>query len=229
LSLENPGRDRAMFTGIIESIGTVRSVTPVEGGRMLSIRVPFKPVMGESIALSGACLTVSGLFKEGFSCFASSETLARSTLGSLKPGSNLHIERALPADGRMGGHIVSGHVDAMGEVVSRKPAGDAVALEIRIPAGLVKYMVEKGSVAVDGVSLTINTVKDDVFSVMVIPFTQKLTMLGKLKEGSRVNIEADMISKVVVRTVERLMGKETEEEKAGGVTEELLVKTGFMK
>lgn len=218
-----------MFTGIIESIGTVRSVTPAEGGRMLSIRVPFKPVLGESIALSGACLTVSGLFKEGFGCFASSETLARTTLGGLKPGSNLHIERALQADGRLGGHIVSGHVDAMGEVVSRKPAGEAVALEIKAPGGLKKFLVEKGSVAVDGVSLTINTVKDDVFSVMIIPFTQKLTLLGKLGQGSAVNLEADMISKVVVLTVERLMGKETPEEKTGGVTEELLVKTGFMK
>jgi len=218
-----------MFTGIIESIGTVRSVTPVEGGRMLSIRVPFKPLLGESIALSGACLTVSGLFKEGFSCFASSETLVRTTLGSFKPGSNLHIERALPADGRLGGHIVSGHVDALGKVASRKPVGDAMALEIQVPAGLKKYMVEKGSVAVDGVSLTINTVRDDVFGVMIIPFTQKLTMLGKLEQGSAVNLEADMISKIVVRTVERIMGKETEEERPGGVTEELLMKTGFMK
>ncbi len=218
-----------MFTGIIESIGTLRSVTPVEGGKMLSIRVPFKPVLGESIALSGACLTVSGLFKEGFGCFASSETLARTTLGSLKPGSNLHIERALPADGRLGGHMVSGHVDALGKVVSRKPAGDAIALEIQVPAELKKFMVEKGSVAVDGVSLTINTVRDDVFGVMVIPFTQKLTMLGKLREGDAVNIEADMIAKLVVRTVERMMGKEPEEERSGGVTEELLMKTGFLK
>ena len=218
-----------MFTGIIESIGTVRTLDSKEGGRVIGVRVPFKPLMGESIALNGACLTVSGLFKEGFHAFVSSETMGRTTLGGLKVGSNLHVERAVAADGRLGGHIVSGHVDGVGTVAARETLGETVVLKLKVPAALTRYLVEKGSLAVDGVSLTINAVAGDVVSLMLVPFTLKLTQLGKLEAGDAVNLEADVISKLVVRTVERILGKgDSQPAQPAGVTMELLLKTGFL-
>lgn len=220
-----------MFTGIIETIGSVETVISREGGKVFGVRVPFKPVLGESIALSGACLTVSGLFKEGFYCFVSPETLKRTTFGSVKPGSNLHVERALPVDGRLGGHIVLGHIDAVGKVVSSEKSGDTIILEIQVPGLLRRFLVEKGSIAVDGVSLTVNNIKVDVFYVTLVPFTLKLTLLGRLEAGSGVNLEVDMISKLVVQTVERILGKQTGEtgEDKEGVTADLLLKAGFIK
>ena len=220
-----------MFTGLIEAVGAVRTVTPKEGGKVFGVKVPFKPVMGESIAVSGACVTVSGLFKEGFFCFASPETLARTTFGSLGVGSNVHIERAMPADGRFGGHLVTGHVDGLGKVVSAGKQGETSILEIQVPPGLRRFLVQKGSIAVDGASLTINTVVGETVSVTLIPFTLKMTMLGRLQPGDPVNLEIDMISKLVVRTVERMLGAEGEPAGAPekGVTHDLLVKAGFIR
>jgi riboflavin synthase len=220
-----------MFTGLIEAVGAIRTVTPKEGGKVFGVKVPFKPVMGESIAVSGACITVSGLFKEGFFCFASPETLARTTLGSLGVGSNVHVERAMPAEGRFGGHIVSGHVDGVGKVVSMKKEGETALLEVRVPRELRRFLVPKGSIAVDGVSLTINTVSGETISVTLIPFTLKMTLFEKLRPGDAVNLEIDVISKLVVQTVERMLGGEGEQAGArdGGVTRDLLLKAGFIR
>ena len=222
-----------MFTGLIEAIGTVKSMAPREGGMTVGVRVPFKPALGESIAVMGACVTVSGLFKEGFFCFLSSETLARTTVRSLKAGDNVHIERALAVGGRFGGHIVSGHIDGVGTVVSTKKEKDTIVLDVKVPAVLQRFMVEKGSVAIDGVSLTVNSIEGDVFSVTLIPFTLKMTMFGKLGKGDEVNLEIDLISKMVVQTVETMLGKgEGPPASQGGddgVTRELLAKAGFIK
>jgi riboflavin synthase len=212
-----------MFTGIIELTGSVVESVEERGGRALSVKAPFKAVLGESICIDGACLTVSGLLKEGFRCWVSPETLEKTTLGGLRPGSAVHLERALPADGRLGGHIVTGHVDGVAEVVERSERGDALILTLRAPGGAGRYLVPKGSAAIAGVSLTVNEVDGETFSVSLIPFTQKLTFLDGLRPGSRVNFEADILGKQVVSTVERILGKG-----GPGVTEELLRKAGFI-
>lgn len=217
---------RFMFTGIIESTGSVREVREEGGGRTLSVRVPFKAVLGESIAVDGACLTVSGIFKEGFSCWVSPESLDVSTLGRLRTGDTVHLERALPAEGRLGGHIVTGHVDGMAEVTERVERGDAVVLTLRAPRSMGRYLVPKGSVALAGVSLTVNHVSGDLFDVSIIPFTQELTRLDRLQPGDTLNFEADILSKQVVLTVERILGKG--DGSGGGVTEELLKNAGFL-
>ena len=213
-----------MFTGIIEITGSVVECREENGGRTLAVRAPFKAVLGESIAVDGACVTVSGLFKEGLRCWLSPETLSRTTLGTLGPGSTVHLERALPADGRLGGHVVTGHVDGVAGVVERQERGDSIVLSLRAPEGMGRYLVPRGSVALAGVSLTVNEVEGDAFRVTLIPFTQRLTFLGNLRSGGTVNFESDVIMKQVVRTVERILGTSGE----GGVTEELLRRTGFM-
>jgi riboflavin synthase len=212
-----------MFTGIIELTGSVVEALEERGGRALAVKVPFKAVLGESIAVDGACVTVAGLMKEGFRCWLSPETLQRTTLGGLGPGDAVHLERALAADGRLGGHIVTGHVDGTAEVKERMEEGDALVLTLEAPEGMGRFLVPKGSVALSGVSLTVNEVDGQRFKVSLIPFTQKLTFLDRLQPGTRLNFEADILSKQVVLTVERIMGRRED-----GVTEELLRKAGFL-
>jgi riboflavin synthase len=214
-----------MFTGIIESCGAVLESCEERGGRTLSFKVPFKARLGESVAVDGACLTVSGVLKEGFTCWTSPETLARTTLGTLGPGDPVHLERALAADGRLGGHIVTGHVDGLAEVVERAERGGALLLTLRVPAELARFLVEKGSVALAGVSLTVNEVDGDRLGVSVIPFTRQLTLLDRLGPGGRANVEVDIISKQVVQVVERILGRGS----SGGVTEESLRRAGFLE
>ncbi len=215
---------QGMFTGIIESCGSVTQSREEGGGRTLAVKVPFKAMLGESIAVDGACLTVSGIMKEGFACWVSPESVSRTTLGRLVPGDAVHLERALAADGRLGGHIVTGHVDGLAELVERIEQGDALVCTFRAPEGMQRYLIGKGSVSLAGVSLTVNEVEGDRFKVSLIPFTRTLTLLGNLRVGHRVNFEADIVAKQVVQTVERLLGKG---EGAGGVTEELLRNAGF--
>lgn len=214
-----------MFTGIIESCGSIMQQSEEGGGVRLGVRVPFKAVLGESICVHGACLTVSGIFKEGFTCWVSPETLSRTTLGRLREGDPVHLERALAADGRLGGHIVTGHVDGLAELAERIDRGDALVLTLRAPRDMGRYLVPKGSVALAGVSLTVNEVDGDRFGVSLIPFTQTLTLLGRLRPGDLVNFEADILSKQVVITVERILGRGPG---AGGVTEDLLRNAGFL-
>jgi riboflavin synthase len=152
---------------------------------------------GESIAVNGTCLTVTAIEGDTFTVDASRETLSRTSLGKLKAGSTVNLERSLRAGDRMGGHIVSGHVDGLGKVKSRRKRGSSVELRFTAPGRIMKYIVEKGSVAIDGVSLTVNSVEGGEFTVNIIPYTLAETTFGTLRTGSPVNIECDIIGKYV--------------------------------
>jgi riboflavin synthase len=182
-----------MFTGIVEELGTVLSL---ESGRMTvgASRVLDGVALGDSIAVNGCCLTVVAHDEGSWEADLSEETLRRTALSALAPGSPVNLERAVRADQRMGGHIVQGHVDGIGTVVAGVPD-----LRVRVPAGLERYLVEKGSVTVDGVSLTVVDVIEDTFSVAVIPHTAEVTNLGGLAQGAPVNIEVDIVAKYVER------------------------------
>lgn len=190
-----------MFTGLVQEVGTVERVMP--GGMTdLWIRASLggeELALGESIAVDGACLTV--VEREGgeFRVQASPETLRRTTAGRLAAGARVNLERAMRLSDRLGGHLVLGHVDAVGEILSRRPEGDSVVMTFRLPPALAPLFIEKGSVAVDGVSLTVNEVTSDRFSVALIPETLQRTTLGQKGAGEPVNLEADMIGKYVAR------------------------------
>ncbi len=200
-----------MFTGIIEAIGTVREWTPRAAGALLGIGAPalaaeLKP--GDSIAVDGACLTVTALRGETFACDLSSETVSRSTLGRLRVGARVNLERPLRLGDRLGGHIVTGHVDAIGEIVGRLAQGDADLIQIRFPQELAPLLVMKGSVAVDGISLTVAELADQRFAVAAIPYTLQQTTLGSKRVGDPVNLEADILAKHVARLLAARMGSQ---------------------
>lgn len=190
-----------MFTGIIEEIGTVEAVHPASGGARLRLRAAV--VMGDlkegdSVSVDGVCLTAVELRKDGFSADVSPETLKRSTLGELSSGAPVNLERALTPSGRMGGHIVQGHVDATGLIEAIEQIGSGNWwLSVRVDEDVDRYLVEKGSVAVDGISLTIAEVQYGLFSIAIIPHTFQQTALTFKRPGSRVNIEADILAKYV--------------------------------
>ena len=195
-----------MFTGIVEVVGRVREVRPERGGLLIGVDAAFASgplVTGESIAVSGPCLTVETVRPWGFEAFASSETSARTTLARLRPGAAVNLERALRADGRLGGHIVAGHVDGVGRVRRVSAAGEAREVTLVAPPEVARYLAPKGSVAVDGVSLTVNRVRGAEFSVMVIPHTLRATTVAALAPGAEVNLEADLLA----RYVEALLGR----------------------
>ncbi len=156
-------------------------------------------VLGESIAVMGVCLTVQKILDGAFEADASSETLSRSTLGSLSIGSRLHLERALPVGGRLGGHIVAGHVDGLGRLIERKQMGEAIELGFSFEPALAPFLAEKGSIAIDGVSLTINAIGSNQLHVAVVPHTQDETLLADMKVGTRSNLEVDILARYVVR------------------------------
>jgi riboflavin synthase len=185
-----------MFTGLIETTGSVRSLESRGGGTRLEISVGWNDLsLGESIAVNGACLTAARLSAGGFSADLSRETMSRTTLGSIKAGSRINLERALRAGDRLGGHLLSGHVDCLSRVM--KIIGRLAGSEIKIwlPPGYSQYIVSQGSVAVDGVSLTVSRREGDGFWVSVIPHTLALTNLGERRSGDPVNLEFDMIAK----------------------------------
>ena len=198
-----------MFTGLIETTGTLRRVEARSAGVTVTIGAPRSLVaalsLGESVACDGACLTVTRFGDDAFTVDASAETLARTTLGDRRPGDPLHLERALRLGDRLGGHIVAGHVDATGAVAAKSRLGEALRLDVSVPPSLLRYLVEKGSVAIDGVSLTVNTVDDaaGTFSVVLIPHTQGVVTLHQRAVGARVNLEVDVLGKYV----ERLLGR----------------------
>ena len=192
-----------MFTGLIEALGQVSEVTTTEGGVRVRIRAPFAPELadGESVSVNGVCLTAARVDGELMSADIGPETARVTTLGSLRPGQDVNLERAMRADGRFGGHVVQGHVDAVGTVSGMRAEGEARWLTIVFPPALAPFFVPKGSVAVDGVSLTVAALERDRFSVMIIPFTWEHTSLRSLRAGSKVNLECDMIGKYVVHAV----------------------------
>lgn len=189
-----------MFTGIIQGLGTLFEQRPAGGGMIFGIEADFDltdPEEGESIAVNGACLTARNIKGNRFYVDASPESLRRTVLGSLQTGSRVNLERALRLSDRLGGHLVSGHVDARGQVKERRSAGDFTLFSFSLDSVLTKYVVEKGSITINGVSLTVNSCERDRFSVSIIPHTLAVTTLGLLREGDRVNIEVDIIGKYV--------------------------------
>jgi riboflavin synthase len=189
-----------MFTGIIQGLGTLFEKRPAGGGMIFGLEADFvltDPEEGESIAVNGACLTARNITGRRFYVDVSPESLARTILGRLQTGNRVNLERALRLSDRLGGHLVSGHVDAMGQVEQRRSAGDFTLFTFSLDSGLTRYVIEKGSITINGVSLTVNSCERDRFSVSIIPHTLAVTTLGALREGDLVNIEVDMIGKYV--------------------------------
>lgn len=215
-----------MFTGIIEEIGKVRSLRRQAEGAVLEIEARvtgagLKP--GDSIAVNGACVTVTEGAGNSFSCDLSPETLQRTTLGEARRGTAVNLERPLALGSRLGGHFVQGHVDGIGKLVSRSPGGDGLLVTVEYPAELERYLVHKGSVAVDGISLTIAALKGTAFTVAVIPFTLRTTNLGSLRTGSPVNLEVDILGKYV----ERFFSLGLASERLSGLSAAYLREQGF--
>jgi riboflavin synthase len=198
-----------MFTGLIAELGSVAEVRRDEDGATLKIASGLAGELqeGDSIAVNGVCLTAVEVDRDGFQAQAMHETLERSSLAGLRPGARVNLELALRAQDRLGGHVVQGHVDGTGTVRAIRPEGFSRVLEIDVEPRLARYLVEKGSVAIDGVSLTVSALSDEGFSVSLIPETLQRTNLGAIGEGERVNIEVDILAK----HVERLMTSSSEE------------------
>lgn len=191
-----------MFTGIVEGTGRLLAKRSVGGGLAFDLEAGFDlsdPVEGESIAVNGVCLTAYNIQGQKFTVDVSPESLSRTTLGKLSVGGDMNMERALQLSDRLGGHIVSGHVDCVASVKERRPKGDFTLFSFSFPAALSRYVIEKGSITIDGVSLTVNSCSDKTFEVSIIPHTLQVTTLGLLKRGSKVNIEVDIIGKYVER------------------------------
>ncbi|MFC7234628.1 riboflavin synthase [Halosegnis marinus] len=188
-----------MFTGIIEDTGEVRARESTDGGLRLRIAAPFAAELehGQSVAVSGACLTVEEHDDDGFSLFLSEETVERTYLGGLEPGDAVNLERALPADGRFDGHFVQGHVDGVGAVTGIERVDDDWVFAFSLPESMGRYVVEKGSVTVDGISLTVADLRDGEFTVAVIPATYDITTLSDKAVGDPVHLEVDVVAKYV--------------------------------
>jgi riboflavin synthase len=220
-----------MFTGIIEAVGSIRALEPRGGDVRLRIatgKLDLADVkLGDSIATNGVCLTVVELPGDGFVADVSTETLARSTLAGLKVGAAVNLEKALQPQSRLGGHIVSGHVDGIGEVVGREASARAVLFRVQAPDELAKYVAEKGSITVDGISLTVNGVHGAAFDLTIVPHTVAETNIGSWQPGTKVNLEVD----VIARYLERLLlgEKAADAAQQGGVTLAFLAENGFLK
>ena len=192
-----------MFTGLVETTGTLRARTPRGPGARLVIECSLGPLaLGESVAVDGVCLTVQTIVSGGFEADASHETLARTTLGRLPLGAGVHLERALALGDRLGGHIVSGHVDGVVTVADVRPVGESLFLAFAMDRALAPYVAEKGSVAIDGVSLTVNGVGEAGFDVVIVPHTQVVTKLGRRAPGDACNVEVDVLARYVARMLE---------------------------
>jgi riboflavin synthase len=216
-----------MFTGLIEGLGTIARVTPKGPDAVLVITPPWpiaEAVLGESVAVNGACLTVTATSGRGFSLDVSAETLSRTTLGALRPGAAVNLERAMKLGERLGGHLVTGHVDCVGTLARIERLGSSTRLYITIPAEHLRMVVEKGSVSVEGISLTVNQVDATGFSLNIIPHTLAQTTLKLVKEGDSVNIETDLIGKYVARLLNRA---EDSPPAPGGLTRDDLARMGF--
>ncbi|MDD4842924.1 MAG: riboflavin synthase [Anaerotignum sp.] len=194
-----------MFTGLIEEIGFIDKIASQNSGGQLVIQskaIQEGAKLGDSISVNGVCLTVTNLTKTTFTADVMPETLKRSNLGGLQKGSPVHLERAMAANGRFGGHMVSGHIDGTGILSAKKQEGNAIRLFIQADAALLRQIIEKGSIAIDGVSLTVISVDKEQFSVGIIPHTGTQTILLNKKIGDKVNLETDIIAKYIQRFME---------------------------
>jgi riboflavin synthase len=218
-----------MFTGIIEALGEVRELALRNREWHLRVHCPaldFSDVkLGDSIAVNGCCLTVTAFDHQSFSADVSNETISLTTFRYLKPGSKVNLEKALTPQTRLGGHLVSGHVDGVGEIVSQRDDGGSWRLEVRVPDELAKYIAQKGSVCMDGTSLTVNAVSGAVFGVNIIPHTQQATIIHTYRPGQPVNIEVDLISRYLERLV--LGDKAAHPASGPGLTQAFLSEHGF--
>ena len=217
-----------MFTGIIQGFGTVVEKRAAGGGAVLALEADFDitdPEEGESIAVNGACLTARNITGNRFLADVSPESLSRTGMGSLTVGSKVNLERALRLSDRLGGHIVSGHIDGLATVEERRSTGDFTLFIFSLDPGLTKYVIEKGSVTINGVSLTVNSCEHSRFSVSIIPHTLSSTTLGELKQGGKVNIEVDIIGKYV----EKLLGGNANAQSGkSAISSSFLAEHGFL-
>lgn len=211
-----------MFTGIIETVGRLRRIGRTEEYLTMAI-APNKPlekiVLGESIAVDGCCLTVTRFERDGFEAEVSPESIRATIIGGYKTGRLVNLERAVRAEGRFGGHLVSGHIDCAGEIVKVTPRGNGLQIAVRFPEKYRDLVVEKGSIAIDGVSLTINRVRENLFDVNIIPHTRRETTADSWEEGVLVNLEFDLIGKYILQRLNN--------QNSAGVTMEMLVKSGW--
>ena len=197
-------RTRRVFTGLVEDVGTITAVERVPMGERLTVETHLEGLQhGDSLAIDGVCLTVVGLDAQRFAFDVSAETLARTTLGDLRTASRVNLERPMALGERLGGHLVLGHVDGVGEIVQREPVGQGVRFVARLPRELMPLVVFKGSVALDGISLTVNElIEQDQIALMIIPETLRATTWGEKGIGARINVEADILAKHVQRLME---------------------------
>lgn len=219
-----------MFTGLIEETGNIQNIQ--KGSRSGILTIGCRTVLentkvGDSIAVNGVCLTVTSLGAGCFTADAMPETLSRSSLGRLRPGSLVNLERAMPADGRFGGHIVSGHIDGTGRVTAIENDDNAVWYTVSAGKDNLRYIVEKGSVTIDGISLTVAYVDEQCFKVSIIPHTQKVTALHERKVGDIVNLECDIIGKYVEKLLTPYTPEGKEKPEDSGLTESFLRAHGF--
>jgi len=217
-----------MFTGLVECMGRVNRLLHKSGDARLVVEAPafVDVILGESISINGVCLTAASMKGDQFEFDVSEETLSRSNLGALKQGDPVNLERALRLSDRLGGHLVSGHIDAVGAILIKRPRLGSIQLRVTIPESLSRYVAPKGSVAVDGISLTVNESGSNFFEINLIPHTVGTTTLQFRKEGDKVNIETDLIGKYVERMLAgRGHGEERKEE---GVSLESLARSGFL-
>jgi len=192
-----------MFSGLVAAVGRVERIDAVESGAQLAVASPLGPLaLGESISVSGACLTVAALVPGGFAADLSRETLDRTTLGRLAVGDAVNLERSLALGERLGGHLVTGHIDGLARVVRVEQSGGALGVTLEGPAALLRFVAEKGSVTLDGVSLTVNRVTGTRFDVMLIPHTLEVTTLGTLAVERELNLEVDLVARYVARWLE---------------------------
>lgn len=219
-----------MFTGIIQSVGLIQRLEPRGGDVRLSIDTGKLPldgvVLGDSIAVNGVCLTAVALTERGFAADVSRETLTLTTLGALKPGSRVNLEKALTLSTPLGGHLVSGHVDGVGTLLERHEDARSWRLRIQAPDELARYIAHKGSICVDGASLTVNRVEGAVFELNIVPHTIQETIIGDYRPGSRVNLEVDLIARYLERL---LLGEQAANPQASGLTLQFLAEHGFVK
>lgn len=218
-----------MFTGLVQEIGTLREVKRHgEGATFLVACAMTELELGESIAVDGTCLTVTRVVDGGFTCDASVETLSKTTLGDARAGRRVHLERALRAGDRMGGHVVTGHVDGVGTMVEKVPLGDGRKVTFEVPGVLAPFVAPKGSVTIDGVSLTVNHVSGSRFDVVLVPFTIGATTFEERSAGAKVNVEVDVLAKYVAR----LLGRPGVDGSGGatseGVSLDLLDRAGYL-
>ena len=194
-----------MFTGIVEELGTVAKVETLPDSIRLQIKgdlISSDLSQGESIAVNGVCLTAAELTSDGFIADVMLETLNRSSLSGIEKGDRVNLERAMSGSGRFGGNVVQGHVDGVAEIVSREPSANLEVVKVKIPSNLSKYVVHKGSITFDGVSLTVHDITDDTVSLSLIPETLRLTNLGSKKVGDKLNVEADILAKHIEKLIE---------------------------